>query len=202
MNQFQIEANRYLDRDVNSFYNVPYTRMGHPGNPDYINNLKNTFNDFPKVKLDAATQQLRSVLEADLPNICQSIGYRSLVVCVVPRAKAECEYSPDQQRFRSTVQAVVRQSNILIDGTDYLQRHTNTKTTHLGNKISNNDGRDPYPGITEQTCDISPKVRDKDILLVDDIYTPGVNIDEDAIQTLLNAGARAVFFYAVGCVIR
>lgn len=202
MNRFQIAANHYLDRRVDSFYNVPYTRMGTPGNPDYVNDLKNTFNNFPRVKLDSSTQQLRSVLEVDLPNICQSLGYQSLVACVVPRAKAECEYSPYQQRFRFTVQAVVRDANVLIDGTHYLMRHTSTRTTHLDRKFSSNDARDPYPGITEQTCDISPQIRDKDVLLVDDIYTPGVNIDEDAIQALFNAGARAVYFYAVGRVIR
>lgn len=36
------------------------------------------------------------------------------------------------------------------------------------------------------------------VLLVDDIYTPNVNIDEDAINALLNAGAHTVAFYAVG----
>lgn len=36
------------------------------------------------------------------------------------------------------------------------------------------------------------------ILLIDDIYTKTVNIDEDAIQALLNKGARQVFFYAIG----
>ena len=202
MIRFQIAANDYLDRRVDSFYHLQYTRMGNPGNPDYLNDLKNTFNDFPRTKLDSATQKLREALEEDLPNICQSLGYTTLVVCVVPRAKAECEYHPNQQRFRSTVQAVVRQSNNLIDGTDYLRRHTNTKTTHLGNKIGNNDGSDPYAGITKQTCVISTDVQSQDILLVDDIYTPGVNIDEDAIQALFNSGARNVYFYAVGRVIR
>ena len=202
MNPFQIKANRYLDRGVDSFYHAPYTRMGNPGNPDYINHLKNTFNDFPRAKLDSATQQLRGVLERDLPNIYESLGNRTLLICVVPRAKAESEYGPDQQRFRSTVQAVARESNGLSDGTHYLRRHTNTKTTHLGDKISNNDGSDPYPGITVKTCNISADTQGKDILLVDDIYTPGVNIDEDAIQALLNVGARNVFFYAVGRVIR
>ncbi len=35
-------------------------------------------------------------------------------------------------------------------------------------------------------------------MLVDDIYTPSVNVDEDAINALLNAGACTVTFYAVG----
>ncbi len=61
-----------------------------------------------------------------------------------------------------------------------------------------NNGCSPYPGITEATCVISSNVKGQNILLVDDIYTPGVNIDEDAINALLNMGALAVTFYAVG----
>lgn len=33
--------------------------------------------------------------------------------------------------------------------------------------------------------------------MIDDIYTETVNIDEDAIQALLDNGAQAVVFYAV-----
>lgn len=66
----------------------------------------------------------------------------------------------------------------------------------------NNDGPEPYPGITEETCAISPNVKAMNILLVDDIYTPGVNIDEDCINALLKMGAKTVTFYAVGKVNR
>jgi phosphoribosylpyrophosphate synthetase len=59
------------------------------------------------------------------------------------------------------------------------------------------DGDMPYVGITKATCKISSDVRGKDILLIDDIYTKGVNIDEDAIQALLDNGAKSVIFYAV-----
>ena len=54
----------------------------------------------------------------------------------------------------------------------------------------------------ERTCDISADAAGKNILLIDDIYTPGVNIDEDAINALLNAGAKTLAFYAVGKVQR
>ena len=40
-------------------------------------------------------------------------------------------------------------------------------------------------------------VKSKRILLVDDIYTEGVNIDEDAIQTLYEYGAKKVIFYSI-----
>lgn len=200
MIQFQILANKYLSRNTNAFCHVPYMRMGSPGNPDYLNALKNTFNNFTEHKLQSAEQELRSVLQEDLPNICQSLGFDAVTVCVVPRAKAENTYHANQQLFRTTVQAAVGLVNGFVDGTSYIRRHTNTKTTHLRNPVRSfiNDGRPPYPGITEETCEISPNVRGKNILLVDDIYTPSVNIDEDAINALLNAGARTVTFYAVG----
>jgi phosphoribosylpyrophosphate synthetase len=120
-------------------------------------------------------------------------------VCVVPRAKAEIYYHANQLLFKSTVRAVISQLNGFEDGTNYLRRHTNTRTTHLRKPIPNydNGGAEPYPGITVETCDISISVKGKNILLVDDIYTPAVNIDEDAIQALINAGACSVAFYAV-----
>jgi predicted amidophosphoribosyltransferase len=52
--------------------------------------------------------------------------------------------------------------------------------------------------LLKDTCKLSSEIKGRDILLVDDIYTPGCGIDEDAIQALYDAGARSVIFYAVG----
>lgn len=200
MNQFQISTNHYLSRPTKAFFHAPYTGMGNSGNPDYLNDLKNTFNSFSVIKLQSAVQNLQNALHEDLLQISQSLGFDSIVVCVVPRAKSENSYHANQLLFRATVQTVIQQIPGFVDGTSYLRRHTNTKTTHLRKEVPNytNDGSEPYPGITTQTCNISPHVRDKNILLIDDIYTPGVNIDEDAINALLGAGARTVTFYAIG----
>lgn len=197
---FLIPANEYLSRCTNAFYHVPYTRMGNPNNPDYLNFLKNTFNNYPGHKLQAAVQELRDVLQEDLPQIFQSLGFGEITVCVVPRAKMETAYQPNQQLFRATVQAAIAQRHGFTDGTNYIRRHTNTRTTHLRNPIPNytNDGPLPYPGITSETCSISSNIVNGNILLIDDIYTPNVNIDEDAINALLKAGAHTVTFYAVG----
>jgi len=35
-------------------------------------------------------------------------------------------------------------------------------------------------------------------LLIDDIYTKSINIDEDAIQALIDKGAKSIVFYAIG----
>jgi hypothetical protein len=204
MIEFQVSANDHLFRDTLAFYHARYTRMGSPGNPDYLNHLKNTYNDFTERKLRAAIEDLTSVLQADLPKIQTRLKFPELHVSVVPRAKAEEAYHAKQQLFRSTVKSVVRTIPGLADGTLYLRRHTNTKTTHLWKPIPNynNDGPEPYAGILADTCDISPEVRGRHILLVDDIYTPGVNIDEDAIETIMRNGAATVTFYAVGKVER
>lgn len=201
---FPIPANAFLSRSTNAFYHVPYARMGNPGNPDYLNALKNTYNNFPQHELQSAARELLIALEEDLPQIYQALGFDVVTVCVVPRAKAENAYRMNQKLFRKTVQDAIVQRHGFADGTSYLLRHTNTYTTHLGERAPNynNDGPEPYRGITAETCEISPNVRGKNILLIDDIYTPGVNIDEDAINALIEVGAHTVTFYAVGKVNR
>lgn len=198
--QFEIQANDYLTKKTKAFYHVQYTKMGNPGNPNYLNDLKNTFDSCSENLLQSAVNELRIVLLEDLPQIFQSLSFDGITVCVVPRAKDEFAYNANQQLFRTTVQSVVGEVNGFVDGTSYIVRHTNTKTTHFRKPVPNytNDGSMPYPGITEETCEISPNVKGKNILLIDDIYTPGVNIDEDAINALLKVGASTVIFYAVG----
>jgi len=204
MIQFQIPSNEFLTANTYAFYHVLYSGRGLAGNPDYLNDLKNTYDSFSQHKLQSAAQELLSVLEEDLPLIYQTLGFKVITICVVPRAKSENSYRINQQLFRTTVQAAIGKNHGFADGTNYMRRHTNTYTTHLGERAPNyiNDGPKPYPGITTETCGISPGVNGKNILLLDDIYTPGVNIDEDAINALILAGAHTVTFYAIGKVNR
>jgi len=192
------EAKNFLSKDIQAFYHTDYIRYLNPGNPDYINTLKNTYGNFSTDKLNGAVQELENVLRADLPQIFQLLQFNPLTVCVVPRAKTN--YSANQLLFKSAIRAVVNQINGLFDGTEYISRHTNTKTTHFREPPPNynNDGQEPYPGITTDTCNISNNVRGRNILLIDDLYTRTVNIDEDAIQALLNKGVHSVTFYAIG----
>ena len=86
------------------------------------------------------------------------------------------------------------------DGAFVINRIKDTKTTHLVNSIISieNNGDMPYPGITEETCSIdSDKIKGKNVILIDDIYTRNCNIDEDCIQALYNVGAKKVVFYAI-----
>jgi len=198
MHSFIIQSNHYLNQDIQAFYHTDYVGYQEPGNPEYINTLKNTYNSYSESMLKSAVQELKSVLLEDLPQILPILQLKSLAVCVVPRAKTN--YQPKQLLFKSTIRNVVNQLNSFSDGTDDIVRHTNTKTTHLRANIPNynNDGATPYPGITIETCNILSNISDKNILLIDDVYTRTVNIDEDAIQALLDKGAHSVAFYAVG----
>ena len=196
MERFIIQANNFLRQNIQAFYHTDYTGFNNPGNPDYINTLKNTFNSYSQYVLNQAVQQLTNVLLEDLPQILNLLRINPLTACVIPRAKAN--YHPNQMLFKTTVQNVINQLEGFYDGTNYIIRHTNTRTTHLNRSGHGGDGDLPYVGITQNTCNISPNVNSEDILLIDDLYTRTINIDEDAIQALLNNGANSVYFYSVG----
>lgn len=174
---------------------MDYIIMEQNPKSNCLNQFKNTFNT--SIQDNSAVSNLQKILLEDLMN------FSNLTVCIVPRAKAENTYSRNQLLFKSTVKGMINELN-LHDGTNYIIRHTDTKTTHLNSHITRwdgsifkNDGDEPYKGITVDTCTISDDVEGKNILLIDDIYTNGVNIDEDVIQALLHNGAKSVLFYAV-----
>ncbi len=163
-----------------------------------ITTLKNQFQDKTKEVLLQAANKLVEILKNDLPQILQETGKDNLTVCVIPRAKAENSYSKSQLLLKQAISIASRNTNGFNDGTDYIIRHTDTRTTHLDRSGYGGNGALPYPGITKETCTISNQVRGKDILLIDDLYTESVNIDEDGIQALLDNGANTVTFYSLG----
>lgn len=192
----------FLRQSIGAFYHADYSGgAGQWRVPGTIENiivtLKNDITPYTPIVLQNASQLLANILLADLPLILQQIGKKNLTVCVIPRAKAN--YDPNQLLFKATVSDVANRLNGFSNGTNYITRHTDTKTTHLSRGSSGGgSGNLPYPGITKNTCTISNQVRGKDILLIDDLYTKSVNIDEDAIQALLDNGASSVTFYSVG----
>lgn len=199
-NKFIIYSNEYLAKDITAFYHSDYHSGGNWKIEGTIENmiwtLKNDSSPFP-FRLPRARQQFENILTTDLPQILNSSNLHNLTVCVVPRAKKDSFYRYDQLYFRQIINDVVNKLNGFNNGVDYIKRHTNTKTTHLRGE-EGGDGRLPYVGITKNTCTISKEVQNKDILLIDDIYTKTVNIDEDAIQALFDNGAKSVIFYAIG----
>lgn len=200
MNQFTIEPNEYLNQRIQAYYHSDYSAGGQWQVAGTIENtictLKNDITPYTDNVLQHAAQQLSAILQTDLPQILRLTRKNLLTVCVVPRAKIN--YSTNQLFFKRTVGDVVTRLNGFTNGSNYILRHTDTKTTHRARGGYGGNGNMPYPNITNDTCTISVKARGKDILLIDDLYTRTVNIDEDAIQALLSRGANSVIFYAVG----
>lgn len=182
MTPLTIKQNQYLTQNIQAFYHTDFGGTQLPNNPNYLYKLKNDpHHNWTDYRIQEAQQELLNVIINDLPIVLTQINKIPLTVCVVPRAKAENTYRPNQLLFRETIRmAINRLGNNFLDGTRYIIRHTNTKTTHLRQAIDgfNNDGSLPYIGITNDTCNISNDVIGKDILLIDDIYTRTVNIDE------------------------
>lgn len=191
-----------LQHDVVAFYNFDYHGGGNwkreGTNENMICTLKNDRTPYSQHMLEAAVNRLEGILLADLPKILSENAFRRMRVCVVPRAKREEHYMENQRLFRNTIQQALRRLSYFEDGSHDIIRHTDTRTTHSDRSGNGGNGDKPYCGITMATCHISNNVRGKDILLIDDLYTKTIGIDEDAIQALYDSGAKCVFFYAIG----
>ncbi|MDE4002685.1 hypothetical protein [Glaesserella parasuis] len=195
LHSYQLEPNLHLHQTTQAYYVLDYFGWRKPNNPDFLNDIKNDFGRNSKEILNEAT---RNLIISCYNEINEVIKRETLdTICIVPRAKTRSYYAENQLLFLKTIQLIV--SNIdVIDGTDYIIRIKNTKTTHFHNKPEyGGDGDLPYPGITNDTCSISSNVKGKNILLIDDIYTKTINIDEDCIQALLDKGANKVVLFTI-----
>ncbi len=214
MKKFTIKANEYLDKDTTAYFNYDYIAKNMDDDiysvGSMIRILKNTFNKESVDNLNEAKKRIKDIMVGNIPTIIKENKLTSCVIIVIPRAKQKAEYFRNQLFFIVAVSEAARDINC-IDGTNCIERIENTKTTHLRRNVgretingtihkgeNSNDGDMPYPGILRNTCKIDCKlIENKDIVLVDDIYTEGVNIDEDAIQTLYEYGAKKVIFYSI-----
>lgn len=198
MDKFYIQANNFLSRQTIGYYHQYYTGYGQPDNPGFLNILKNTFNNTPLNDLRVARDKISQILQSDIPGVMRDNNIHNCVCVCVPRAKGFNTYTPQQLMFKEAISITANAIPGVIDGTDCIRRIYNTRTTHLRN-VDVNDGEMPYPGITEATCQFDTgRIRNQQIILIDDIYTKSVNIDEDCIQALLDNGARSVIFYSIG----
>lgn len=210
LQEFVIGRNDFLKKTTDGYFSLYYTGYRSPNNPDFLNKLKNKNNDESIDSLQSAQQQVETLLLDCIPAIMKLYNLQSCICISVPRAKALCTYTPNQLFLRDAIKNSAMQTRGVIDGTDAIIRHLNTKTTHLDHNGKNvgrmtskgwedtNDGERPYPGITKDTCYIDTRlIRGRAVILIDDIYTSGANIDEDCIQALLDAGASYVIFYAI-----
>lgn len=187
----------FLDRDVDLYFHDHYYGFSSAENAiKYVNYLKNDRRTFDKL-IAASEDRAASVLAADLSEL---VGvYGPLTVCGVPRSKREDTYPPEKMGLKRAIRKAIAMNPDLSDGMDYIVRHTNTRCTHRSYWGYGGDGEGPRPGLLRDTCNISAEVAGKNIVLVDDIYTAGVGIDEDGVQALLDAGARSVIMYTFGC---
>lgn len=209
MVSFTIHANNFLKVNVKGWYNLPYIGYRKNGNPDFLNVIKNNFNDVQLISMKKSRQMVENILSHDLKELVQRWSLRNCLCVCVPRSKSLTTYTPHQLFFRDAVRNVASTIQDLQDGTHVIRRHTNTFTSHLSSdtgrvtatgKKYTNDGNKPYPGITKDTCSIDKEmVYNHRVLLVDDIYTKCVNVDEDCLQALLDNGAKEIFFYAIAC---
>lgn len=191
-----------LKHDITAYYHSDYQGGGNWRMSGTIENLictfKNDIMPYTEQTLVNAARRVVLILKEDMPEVLRLSGKQSLRVCVIPRAKREDSYRENQLYLRTTIQYVTKHLDGFVDGTHDIIRHTNTSTTHLARHGNGGQGELPYVGITKDTCSISDEVIGKDVLLIDDLYTKTVNIDEDCIQALLDKGARSVIFYSIG----
>ena len=218
---FTIKADGYfLKQDVTARYSLDYTKRGNPGNPNFICNFKDEFS-----RHSFNSPLVQEGCKESYPYVYEFLQYftrkveNSFIVCVVPRSKPH-----KSQHFKDFIKSVIMEirgkyPNKIFDGSEYIQRIKETKTTHFMHTQSEklreeNRGSDPYPGITKDTCAIFEEgIRGKNVLLIDDIYTHHhrnpqtgekeiVGVDEDCLQALLDCGAKKVVFYALAKTIK
>lgn len=203
--RFRIMENDFLRETTIGYYHQLYTGYGHQDNPTFLNDLKNTFDSESPNVLKTARDKVVEILLSDLPTIIKENKMQNCLVVCAPRAKRLETYSDSQLKFREAVKIAISEIPGIINGIDCIIRTEDTLTTHLrkatedGRLSIANGGEMPYPGITMNTCRINNRrIRNQNIILIDDIYTNTVNVDEDCIQALYDNGARYVIFYAIG----
>lgn len=223
-----LETNDYLSEETLLVWNYPYLSYysDDPRHPRFLNILKNDFDNADEWELEDASSQAYAVLQATLEKLAEDDELSGAVVCAVPRSKVPAYYSLDQVRFYSALWSAVEDEGSFINGVGnfyrsrgkthlsgaVMERNHNVITTHLSHgayqekTFSWLPGGEPeqfYPGVTTNTCKINSRmVRGKVVILVDDIYTRTVNVDEDAIEALYDAGARRVILYTVAKTMR
>lgn len=151
MKKFTIKANKYLDRDIQGYYNCEYIGYHKSGNPDFINRLKNMTKQYSELDL---VKDFIAVYEKAVKNI-EEITQRNsnYMVCVIPRSKAEEHYKACQLMFKKAISSVAENLS-LENGVDVIKRVKDTKTTHDW-RLEHNTGDMPYKYITIDTCNIN-----------------------------------------------
>ena len=197
LHQFTLESNPFLQMEVNAYYILDYVGYQQPNNPDFISHLKNSFYNNEQEQLEKASEELASLLKEHQQELTEMMNREDIhTFCIVPRSKKRDSYQTNQLLFWHSIKQFFQKNYSYPYGD--IVRHTDTRTTHLDKSGYGGDGELPYVGITQDTCTIhTDEIRGKNILLIDDIYTKTVNINEDCLQALLDKGAKKVVLFTI-----
>lgn len=197
MLQAQLSFNCSGAKTVQAYFHAEYFGMWSPLNSiRFVNVLKNDLLQFSPSDVEASERELVQAVRGDWARIVEWHG--NLTVCGVPRSKREASYPGAKMGLKRALRRAVQAHPGLEDGLDFIVRHTDTLCTHRAYWGHGGNGEAPRNGLARDTCTFSPSIAGRDILLIDDIYTPGCGIDEDAISAVFDANARSVIFYALG----
>lgn len=200
--------------EVDCFSHGPYYAARYEKHDELsrlILEVKNSFQSVEERRVFCARDEIARIASADLDKLVQMDDHfkkNRPILVAVPRSKPDHYWSALQLQFRPALSLAIKKSAIvakgtkekwIVDGIGWIQRVVETKTTHK-RKITDveNNGSEPYPGIAKDTCRLLGDVRGKSIILVDDIYTADIGIDEDCLQFLLDNGAASVVLYTLG----
>ena len=125
MEQFTIQKNDFLSHDCTGYFHLYYVGYGQPGNPDYLNTLKNIFVSTHPDTLRAASRQAASLMIQDIPQVMDAEGLDTAILMAVPRSKSGmCNWQLGfKAAVRTTVKALQADNLSVIDGTDCIFRH-------------------------------------------------------------------------------
>lgn len=210
---FRVDSNEYLSKQIDAYAHglyIPY-RSSYSG---YLTRLILDLKGSPTCDIDTVKTNAATIIQNDLDGIITNLkkyqNFRPTIVAMA-RSKPDCFWKEYELQFRPSIAMALSNSKIvkgskekwMLDGINFIKRKKETQTTHLGRsgRLRNN-GSAPYPGITKDTCVLCGDVRGKYVILIDDIYTPGVCVDEDCIQYLYDNGARDVILYVLGLTIK
>lgn len=201
LKEFIIRKNDFLQQDILGYYHKDYIRFGVKSNPDFLLTLKNWHRDKKEKELIKAKNKAKKFIYDILKRL-----NKDYIICVIPRLQKQTDKDKKQNFFRKAVREVLeelkRRGSPIIDGMDFIQRHTNVEYGDLYNYdrdfLTENN-------ITLKTCDIDEYCTDRNIILINDIYTDiyrdkteeHINIVEDCIQALLSKGANSVGVYCI-----
>lgn len=201
---YTLDLNSFLHKEIEAFYSYEYIKLNSDNANNFsgmvsddIRTLKNTFNKEIDNIMLSAKDSIRTISTTDIKAIINKKNIIDPVIVCVPRSKAS--FSDQQLLFQKAISEAVKNIGA-VDGSRYIKRIIDTKTTHLIRTKKGDIGGNgdlPYPGITKKTCHLCGSVRGRNIILVDDIYTKTVNIDEDCCQFLLDNGANSVMLYTI-----